>query len=427
MKKIFYFCLISMTMTATLAFSGCEAGLSSGDDSNSSSEDGDFSFSDMYSNINQLKEQINSLSGTVDTHEGEINLLTGNVQSTSDAKNIFSGMVGIGTANPTSTLHVMGNASVVTDAPNEDGMSITNTSSHAKMALSSPAGFDNMFRFLTDNTCIWKFYQASSLDSFIFQRYDKNLNIMTFDPDGNVGIGITTPKAPLDVAGGVLVESLSIRNSATGLAYNETWIGMANTLGDGKEWLHIGGIIDNSDGIRRSAYWADRHSFNGQVGIGTLTPSTTLQVVGTVTATLFAQSSDVRFKKDITPLTGSLHKLLALQGVSYNWRTDEFKDRKFSTKNDIGFIAQDVEKILPQVVNTGSDGYKAVAYGKVTALLVEAVKEMKLESDSKIVALENENKQLKKQVASLETMNKRILALEKQLNRNAGKLAYHAQ
>jgi hypothetical protein len=94
--------------------------------------------------------------------------------------------------------------------------------------------------------------------------------------------------------------------------------------------------------------------------------------------------SDTRWKRDVTPLRGALDIVSKLQGVSYSWRTDEFPDRHFSDGPQLGFIAQDVERVLPQVVTTNYNGYKIVSYEGLTPVLVEAVKELKSENDQDV-------------------------------------------
>ena len=64
-----------------------------------------------------------------------------------------------------------------------------------------------------------------------------------------------------------------------------------------------------------------------------------------------------------------------LRGVTYDFRTEEFVDKNFPEYNQLGFIAQEVEAVIPQVVRTDSEGYKAVDYAKITALLTQAIKE----------------------------------------------------
>ena len=85
-------------------------------------------------------------------------------------------------------------------------------------------------------------------------------------------------------------------------------------------------------------------------------------------------SSDRRFKREIRTLENALDSTLMLRGVRHDWRREEFSDRNFPTGESIGFIAQEVEAIFPELVETESDGYKKVEYAKVTALLVEAMR-----------------------------------------------------
>ena len=79
---------------------------------------------------------------------------------------------------------------------------------------------------------------------------------------------------------------------------------------------------------------------------------------------------------------------MELQGVSYVWRTDQFLDWGLPDTKQIGLIAQNVEAVIPELVITESKGYKAVSYGKLTAVLVEAIKELKAEN--KTLKMENE-------------------------------------
>jgi hypothetical protein len=121
---------------------------------------------------------------------------------------------------------------------------------------------------------------------------------------------------------------------------------------------------------------------DGKVGIGTSIPSQRLEVAGTVRAHSFDVSSDKNFKKNIQPLRGSLNKVLQLQGVQYEWNTQDFPRRGFDTTIQDGFIAQDIEKVLPELVHKGADGYKAVDYIQLIPFLVEAIKEQQAQINS---------------------------------------------
>ena len=85
-------------------------------------------------------------------------------------------------------------------------------------------------------------------------------------------------------------------------------------------------------------------------------------------------SSDARFKRDIGPIEDALERTLMLRGVTFEWRRDEFPERHFARGRDIGFVAQEVESIFPELVSTERDGYRSVDYAALTPILVEAIK-----------------------------------------------------
>jgi hypothetical protein len=113
------------------------------------------------------------------------------------------------------------------------------------------------------------------------------------------------------------------------------------------------------------------------MGIGNIAPTVRLQVAGDIIANSIAGSSDARFKTNIFPIENPLQKVMQMRGVTFDWKTKEFPNRTFSEKRSLGFIAQEVEKVIPEVVQTenSTEGFKSVQYDKVVALLVEAIKE----------------------------------------------------
>jgi len=100
-----------------------------------------------------------------------------------------------------------------------------------------------------------------------------------------------------------------------------------------------------------------------------------------------AAASDIRYKKDIIEIDDSLSKILQINGVEFKWRDEDYMDGK----QNIGLIAQDVEKVFPEVVITNEDGYKSVEYDKLVAPLIEAIKEQQKE----IEELKNEINSIK--------------------------------
>ena len=99
----------------------------------------------------------------------------------------------------------------------------------------------------------------------------------------------------------------------------------------------------------------------------------TIDQGGVICAAGYTLCSDIRYKQSVHTLENSLEKLAALRGVSYFWNQEQYS--RFSDEKQIGFIAQEVESIFPELVRTDESGYKSVAYDQVTPILVEAIKE----------------------------------------------------
>lgn len=120
---------------------------------------------------------------------------------------------------------------------------------------------------------------------------------------------------------------------------------------------------------------------------------------GNVSATGYITApSDRNLKKNVLPMSESLNKVLNLQGVTYEWKSDDELASTIYAKSSggkesapqsfnfpkgvqLGVIAQDVEKILPELVQTGPDGLKSVDYIKMVPLLIEAIKEQQKQID----------------------------------------------
>ena len=133
--------------------------------------------------------------------------------------------------------------------------------------------------------------------------------------------------------------------------------------------------------------------FGADVGVGTASPTATLDVVsaGTTLADAWTTRSSRRFKTNIQPLERALEKVEQLQGVSYA--------RKADGKHEIGVIAEDVNQIVPEVVSRGpkTQEIQGVDYSKLSALLIEAVKSQQIELQSQSAEIQR----LKSQMAKL--------------------------
>jgi hypothetical protein len=126
---------------------------------------------------------------------------------------------------------------------------------------------------------------------------------------------------------------------------------------------------------------------NGNVGIGTTSPSYTLQVNGSIAGTsAYNNTSDERLKKNIVELPDGLAIIEKLRGVSFNWRTPEEREVGKAMnlpvqENQVGFIAQEVEKVIPEAVHQGTDGLYTMQEANIMPAMVEAVKQLKRQNE----------------------------------------------
>lgn len=223
-------------------------------------------------------------------------------------------------------------------------------------------------------------YEAA-LGTSTLEKVAKLTDAVSVSSDGNVGIGTTNPRYPLHITDdGETYATLMVKSSTN-------HGGVAVDVPSGRQAHYI--FMEN--GVvkwqwRTPQYADDLRAYSGtlgddvlilkntgNVGIGTTTPQYKLHVAGKIQGELVSPS-DQRHKQNIHSLKNALTKLQGLRGVSFKW-----KDNTQNADPQIGLIAQEVEKVLPELVSTDSDGYKSIAYGKLTAVLVEAIKEQQLQ------------------------------------------------
>jgi hypothetical protein len=155
---------------------------------------------------------------------------------------------------------------------------------------------------------------------------------------------------------------------------------------------------------------------NGNVGIGTSTPGTKLTVTGTITATnllggatnlsvdangaIIRDPSDERLKTNVQEISGALEMVLALRGVRYEWLDTE----RFGTQSEVGFLAQEVDLVVPEVVQKGGD-YWSLNTKNLVAVVVEAIQEIWQTisgHEDRLTDLENENALLRERLEAIE-------------------------
>ncbi len=127
-----------------------------------------------------------------------------------------------------------------------------------------------------------------------------------------------------------------------------------------------------------------------------------LEVTGAI-----VNPSDARLKTNVQPIDGALAIVARMRGVRFDWNRDDFPDRRFSDGRQVGFIAQELKEVLPEVVHTDAEGLHSVDYAKVTAVLAEAVKEL----DRKVAEREAELQKREAQFQELSARLERVEAL----------------
>lgn len=205
--------------------------------------------------------------------------------------------------------------------------------------------------------------------------------------NGVAGIGTTTPTGKLNaIPIGNLNSGTAPNFSQAGLVVGSSSSGMAfdaNQIESSGDVLYLN---------YNSGYGIVLAKGGGNVAIGTTNPGSYKLYVNGVTYSYGGyQPSDSKFKKDVLPIDSALDKVQKLAGVSYLYKTDEYKDKGFPEGKQLGVIAQELEKVIPEAVMTDEEGSKAVNYSEIIPVLIEAIKEQQ----NKIAELESTVTQLK--------------------------------
>ncbi|MGB3536363.1 MAG: tail fiber domain-containing protein [Microcoleaceae cyanobacterium] len=215
-----------------------------------------------------------------------------------------------------------------------------------------------------------------------------NTRVTINDDSGNVGIGTTNPQSLLQIGDGLAGGNRPWMTRGIQVAWNtdNVFLGLKDQGNDRKDSVLAWGdntndafrfiFVDHVSGTPVDGKEIIRLQPNGNVGIGTTSPTQKLHVAGSICYTgSIGACSDLRYKTDIEPLENSLNKVLSMQGMRYQWNQAAFPNHGFGEEPQIGFGGQEVEAICPEVVTTDAEGYKYVDYSRLTPVLVEAIKD----------------------------------------------------
>jgi len=190
-------------------------------------------------------------------------------------------------------------------------------------------------------------------------------DLLTLLSNGNLGIGTNTPGHVLDVSG-----RMRVRQEGT------------DTAGI---WLSGYGVVDKAFiGMKDPSnvgFWGNTGTPNWRLSVDTGTGD--LTIAGTnafkTGGGSWAVPSDLRLKKNVSPLEGAMEKLRNLRPVTFEWERPE--DQGNLTGTQVGLIAQEVEEHFPDWVCVHPSGYKALVFRGFEALTIQALRELKEDND----------------------------------------------
>ena len=183
--------------------------------------------------------------------------------------------------------------------------------------------------------------------------------------DGKVGIGTDSPTGKLQV--GSATGSHVIITENTGVDINDGAINLYQATSN----VNAPPFIISTD-VGGTETEKLRVTGAGNVGINSTVPTEKLDVIGTVKATDFNTTSDQNLKTNVRTIENSIEKITEIRGVNFEW--------KDNNKPSAGVIAQEVEKVLPELI--GGEKTKTVNYNGLIGLLIEVVKEQQTQINS---------------------------------------------
>ncbi|MFN6038179.1 MAG: tail fiber domain-containing protein, partial [Bacteroidota bacterium] len=347
--------------------------------------------------------------------------------------------VGIGTSSPATKLHVVGSSiisnSTVIDPDNYTNQTISGSIADGSgwqinSSVGGNSGTGDSWAIGHNGTSLFFGMQNGTAANTMqtYMQFDGNRNLILNPTSGFVGIGTTNPIYNLDVLSSTSAYAGHFVNSGTGggdglrvdvqtpatvtgtryglysymtggLSAQYAIYGHSNTTGTFNYGVY--GIANNGT----SGNWAVLGSSSAIAGNYGVYCSGNGGYTGT-----WVQVSDVKFKENINPYKGALNKVMQLEPKTYTMKTKEFSTMNFAEGTQIGFIAQDMEKILPELVIDGlhpatidekteepiGDGikYKGINYIALTPVLVQAIKEQQQQIEELKKLIEEQNKRI---------------------------------
>jgi len=296
------------------------------------------------------------------------------------------GYVGIGTVSPTQLLNV------VNDTTGAWTAKFTNNTNNVYLSVNDANNYGIYVSGESKNYFSSKIGIGTTSPGY---KLDVNGNIRSSTVTVYDGMGGTETGIGASSAGGNLrlytggTNKITVSNTAQSLILygNSTtgsnYIQLNDSAGTSQGYVGYGSSGNNIFYFVQFKAAPFNFYLDGAVR-GAISTAGTLTMQGDVIA--YGSPSDRRLKENIKPIESALDKVSKLQGVTFDWKEKEKEYDQFGKpkklqewKNDIGFIAQDVEKVIPELVRENEDGMLSMRHQGIAPILLEAIKELKQE------------------------------------------------
>lgn len=332
-----------------------------------------------FEGLGSIRTKINAMASEVNTSTSNIALIDNRVTDVEAlTTNIVNGTQALTTGTVTGAFTIGGNLTVDTNtlfvnaSANRVGVNMTtpaydldvatsdNLHSSVQILAGSTSGAHSQLWMRTQNTdgdCRINFGDsASNVAGWLRYAHATDTMFlgttgnhrMVINSNGDVGINSTAPAYKLHVNGSAYITSQLLLKSGSAGSPGLCFVSDAGK--DSGIWYSGDGLVRVSSNGGNVAYFLNSNFY----------------CYGNVTA-----FSDVRLKDNIETIDHALDKVCAMRGVTFT------REGKPST----GVIAQEMETVMPEVVEDADEGYKTVAYGNLVGVLIEAIKELKAEID----------------------------------------------